>query len=179
LQDVPPSISQLRQELDQITGLQFPTSYAQALSQLSQNLGRPIRIVPTDMQHLKTFTCFAFALGLARIQRYQDLVRAHLDGALVNSAFVSTLLNGNEIHEINFGALSCDNVVFYFSSGTLMHAGLIISPDGLVRSKWGGNEIHDHGIWDVPASYGDEVRVFEAPEADRVLELLEQHIAAL
>lgn len=38
----------------------------------------------------------------------------------------------------------------------------------------GGDEIIEHGLWEIPASYGDEYKVAIAPGAVRTLELLKE-----
>jgi hypothetical protein len=44
-------------------------------------------------------------------------------------------------------------VVLYFADGVLRHAGIVEDASTLqtIRSKWGGNEVHRHKLWEDPA----------------------------
>ncbi len=59
------------------------------------------------------------------------------------------------------------DILIYYRNGNPEHAGKW--KDNRVVSKWGSGPTHiwDHNVYEVPESYGDEVRVFE-PEHDAV-----------
>jgi hypothetical protein len=39
----------------------------------------------------------------------------------------------------------------------------MVEKDGLLMSKWGGNELIEDGVWEVPTYYGDEYKVLSRP----------------
>ncbi|MGO8914341.1 MAG: hypothetical protein ACLQJR_00370 [Stellaceae bacterium] len=59
------------------------------------------------------------------------------------------------------------DILIYYRNGAPEHAGILTS--NRVISKWGSGPTHiwEHGIYEVPESYGDEVRVFR-PRRDTV-----------
>ena len=60
------------------------------------------------------------------------------------------------------------DVVLYFLKEAVTHAAVVGSKQ-IYRSKWGGNEVHQHGLWEVPAQYGDRIRFYRAPDAPTIL----------
>ncbi|MGE5304967.1 MAG: hypothetical protein ACM3TN_16775 [Alphaproteobacteria bacterium] len=57
-------------------------------------------------------------------------------------------------------------IIVYFKEGTAKHVGRV--KEGRVISKWGKNPIYEHGITEVPASYGDEYEFFKQPSVSYV-----------
>jgi hypothetical protein len=155
-----------------------PTSGGQYCTPIGGHVPTPIdiHIIPVDPQLLKTFNCFAYALGIADTPRYQALVQAHSNSALANSVFVSTLVADGELHEVGPREAQAGNIVLYLARGVVQHAGVIVSKEKRLRSKWGPSEFYEHGLWEVPASYGDEVKLFETADQERIFDLLESHI---
>jgi hypothetical protein len=70
--------------------------------------------------------------------------------AIVNSVYVRELLDKRDLLEVDPDAVQPNDVVLYFSEGELKHAGRVtsVASEFIIRSKWGGNEVHDHGIWE-------------------------------
>jgi hypothetical protein len=60
----------------------------------------------------------------------------------------------------------------------LRHAGIVenASAESTIRSKWGGNEVHRHKLWEVPACHGDHVRFLRAPGPQGVLARLKAEL---
>ena len=67
---------------------------------------------------------------------------------------------------------------WYFAGDQLRHAGIVEndSAEPTIRSKWGGNEVHRHKLWEVPACHGDRVRFFRAPDPQALLGLLKAEL---
>src|SRR5262249_58672219 len=61
-------------------------------------------------------------------------------------------------------------LVFYFKSMTWCHAGRLVSADR-VNSQWGVFPAYEHGMWEVPLSYGDEIRCYQMPAEREVVRL--------
>jgi hypothetical protein len=166
--------NELRQALDSLTSIAQPPLYAAALERLRAQFSHEIRIIPEDWGRLRTFNCYAFSLGVVNDARYEKLVAEYRNSALVNSEFVTGILESRELRELTAASSAqAGDVIVYFLGGRVKHAGRFFFNNRVIRSKWGPNEIHEHGLWEVPASYGDEIRAFTAPGPDRVLDLLE------
>jgi hypothetical protein len=67
------------------------------------------------------------------------------------------------------------DAVLYFSLEWVRHAGTVemVSPALIVRSKWGGNEVHRHKLWQLPAMHGDRVKFFRSPDRELIFARLE------
>ncbi len=51
------------------------------------------------------------------------------------------------------------DLVFYFDDGRFRHAGMLTA-GGRVVSKWGTGQLYEHGLYEVPDNYGDDLRYF-------------------
>ena len=69
--------------------------------------------------------------------------------------------------EIDLHEAKANDMVVYFDNGKVTHAATL-GDKGMFRSKWGGNEVHEHRLWEVPASYGNVVRSFRRPPSEAV-----------
>jgi hypothetical protein len=110
---------------------------------------------------------------------FQALVRERANTALANSSFVSYLIERGEMRIVASQSYSPENIVIYFKDGRPTHSARVLEKDGLLISKWGGDEIIEHGLWEVPTIYGDEYKVAIAPDPARILELLEDWLPSL
>jgi hypothetical protein len=166
----------LREALDRIMLLRYPAEFKLAFDEVQQQHGHAVRMVAADRNWLETFNCYASALGIVEYPRYQALVRVHKKSALTNSAFVSELLLHDELREIGVSAAKAGTIVLYFADDIVTHGGVIISGNGRIRSKWGPSELYEHDLWEIPGSYGDRVKFFAAPDPERIIDLLEEHV---
>ena len=90
-------------------------------------------------------------------------------------SFVSDMLKRGEFVEVPVADAQPNDIILYFSGEVLKHAGQLhsVSPHTIVRSKWGGDEVHEHPLWELPAEHGDSVRCFKRPDPALVLARLE------
>jgi hypothetical protein len=107
--------------------------------------------------------------------RYERLVDQTNNSVLMNSGFIMERLDRGESIEIDAAEAQPNDIVVYFAGDQLKHAGRIIAVSGklTIRSKWGGNEVHEHELWEVPLEHGDEVRFFRPPDPKALLDRLE------
>ena len=117
--------------------------------------------------------------GLDQHRRYHELVMKYGTRAVPSSTFVSGLIQDRVLHPIAEHDVAPSSLAMYYDAGSLKHAGVVISPDRRVRSKWGGNELFEHPVMEVPAPYGDEVRYFLPPSEANVQEILRRLIREL
>ena len=61
------------------------------------------------------------------------------------------------------------SLVVYLESGRVRHIGRLRAVD-LVESKWGVGHLYRHGLFEVPASYGTEVRHFAPISRDQTID---------
>jgi len=149
--------------------------YRARLEQLRAQYSHSIRILDDGSGQMDRFNCFAYAFGVWPSSRYDHLYVTTQASALMNSAFVSEMLSGDQLDEIHQRDVRPGDLILYFSAGALKHAGRIVSASSglIIHSKWGGNEVHEHALWEVSAEYGDIVRFCRRPDPGTILARLE------
>jgi|SRR5262245_14724740 len=61
-------------------------------------------------------------------------------------------------------------LVFYFRSALWSHAGRFVR-FGVITSKWGMFPAYEHGMWEIPLSYGDQICCYQMPGEREVVRL--------
>lgn len=166
----------LRKDLDAVMAIRYPGQFAAAWDDLMKRGSYRLRIVDKN----SSFNCHAYATGIAQMPAFQALARDRANTALANSSFVSYLIERGEMRVVASQSYNPDNIVIYFNGDRPTHSARVLEKDGLLISKWGGDEIIEHEIWEVPTIYGDVYKVAITPDPVRTLELLEDwlpHIA--
>jgi hypothetical protein len=85
-------------------------------------------------------------------------------------AFFEWLLENHMLHEIKEADAQDADLIMYFDNGQWRHVGLC-KRDGRVESKWGLGLLYEHGPWEVPNNYGNEIRFFRSIPPDEAIEL--------
>jgi hypothetical protein len=160
---------ELRKDIDAVMAIRYPGQFAAAWDDLMKMGGHRLRIVDKD----PSFNCHAYATGISPMPAFRDLVRDRANTALANGDFVSYLIKRGGIRIVAGQSYNPENIVIYFKGGRPTHSARVLEKDGLLISKWGGDEIIEHGVWEVPTIYGDEYKVAIAPDPAHTLELLE------
>jgi len=111
--------------------------------------------------------CFVHAFELVGSQAYNLISDADAGGGrnvfFAGSAFARYLIETGTLVEIAADeTLSGDIVIYLDDDGAPSHAGKIASADKRTKSKWGGGLFLEHGLWEVPESYGNTVRFYHA-----------------
>lgn len=112
--------------------------------------------VPTEPSTIK-FTCFQYAFELTDPPPVIVYIATVWPDVYPSPKFVHYLIE-QHLTEAGTGELSDGDVVVYFASGAAKHAGRVRG--GRVVSKWGTGHLWSHGLYEVPAKYGSEVRFF-------------------
>jgi len=167
----PESNSELRCHLKKITS-QSPDNWERLISELTSTHPHSIRCLPHE--HREPYTCFESAFELADSHAYRKIAESFADWGgsdadnapsifFVNFRFVDFLIGCGVLVEINKGELTVSDVVVYLDDeDTPQHAGKIAPQEGLIKSKWGGGLFLEHGLWEVPESYGNTARFFRS-----------------
>lgn len=126
---------------------------------------RAIRSV--DLNNVRTwrFNCHAFTFGLWKHELFWQLRESHPkawpDGTFVIDHLLPQM-SAVAPRDWREGA-----VVLYYEGDRLKHSGL--RQGRLVHSKWGDCHTWEHGLLEVPLSYGQRVLYYEAPTAQLVI----------
>jgi hypothetical protein len=158
----------LRDKLDEASSIRLPQVYIETLERLRREFSHSILILPDGSDRITRFNCFAYGLGLWQHDDYIRRVNAANNSAIVNSLFVRAILDDGTLREIDAAEATSGDVLLYFHEEAVTHAA-VVGENQTCRSKWGGNEVHQHGLWEVPAQYGDQVRCYRAPDPSTIL----------
>jgi hypothetical protein len=160
----------LRRELDSASGLKVVAEYRTRLEKLRSKYGHKIATLEDGAAEIARFNCFAYALRVWDDPVYRQFVEEWQSSSLINSELVSEMLSNGDFAEVPEAKVQPNDVVLYFAGEQLCHAGIVeeASSPLIVRSKWGGNEVHRHKLWEVPACHGDRVRFFRLPDRETI-----------
>lgn len=122
----------------------------------------PHTIVPFQSLHdLFTFTCLVHALGFTSQKQYLAIAGLRGGKVFAGKAFASWLLRSESLTEVNPSDAVIGSLVMYFDGdGEFIHVGLS-KLNSRVESKWGQLGLYEHGLFEVPANYGDTVRYYK------------------
>lgn len=148
----------------QYTGLAVGEQLAavQTLAEMCPHGIRAIRTVDLDDVRSWRFNCHAFTFGLWQRDAFWALQDTHPD-AWPDGSFVAHYLLP-VMSSVPPGEMLDEVVTLYYEGDQLKHSGL--QRGGRVRSKWGDCHTWEHGLFEVPASYGERVAHYVVPDAD-------------
>lgn len=157
----------LRRELDEATKTRFPEVYRETIERLRGQYNHSISILPDGKGRTTRFNCFAYGLGVWEHPDFIAKVDEAANSAIITSQIVRAMIDDGTLKAVVAKARVGD-VVVYFHKDYVTHVA-VVGEDGVFRSKWGGDEVHAHALWEIPAQYGDRVRYYHAPQPEVVL----------
>jgi hypothetical protein len=165
---------QLRRELDTASRMTVVNEYNAKLAALKVDPGHSITVLPDGRGRISRFNCFAYAFGVWSHPDFIALVDQADDSAIMDSAFVCWMIEDGLLTEVQSQDVRTGDIAIYRSNSAITHAALIVAKEEpmALHSKWGGNEVHRHGLWEIMASYGNEVRFFRPLESGIILKRL-------
>lgn len=161
--------AELRACIDTVMAIEHPDSFKAAWAELMALGGHRLRIAGED----KTFNCHAHALGIGEMPAFRERFYDGGCKVLAKGDFVAGLIDSGELRAIEGQSYVPGNIVIYFRDGKPTHSARVVEKDGLLLSKWGGNELLEHALWEVPTYYGNAYKVFPAPDPERSWKLLQ------
>ena len=162
------SNSDLRRCLQEITDMaagrsMSPDQLEKEILRLASTHPHLIRRLRED--EAKGYRCFVYAFELVDSLKYHAIADA--DMALgwgiffAGTEFARFLIEHGTSEEINESEIRPDDVVVYLDGeSTPKHAGKIAPQEGRIKSQWGGGIFLEHGLSEVPESYGNAVKFY-------------------
>jgi hypothetical protein len=149
----------LRQRLEEMTHVDDVSRHPVLLAALTRE--RPNTVALLDSAHpIRRYTCLMHVFDFAEKPEYAAIATHGLGRIYAAGAFAHWLLDRGLLVEVTHTDVREGDLVFYFSDdGRFKHAGLC-QTKGRVMSKWGIGHLYEHGVFEVPDSYGDKVRLF-------------------
>ncbi len=164
-------MTQLRRELDKLTNIpdiayELVDEQVQKVEQLKLLYPHDIELHELASKTASHHNCYMYALGIT----FNDILTWYQSGGTPNSIFVRGLIENGTLEPIGDPSAVTDGaILIYFGDSEIpVHAG--IKSDNKVISKWGCGYTHTwrHQELEVPASYGNSVRVFRHPDQEPV-----------
>jgi hypothetical protein len=155
-----PSADALRAALDVPEGTLIG-SHTRLLEQRTRTLPHTVKL----MSNPKGGTCVAYAFELNDNPIYEAIREDFNREIFAGRRFVERMIR-ERLREISQPAVG--SLVLYFSESDWKHIGTVTGSDR-INSQWGTYPIYEHDVYEVPASYGDQVRFFEKPSPERAL----------
>jgi hypothetical protein len=85
---------------------------------------------------------------------------------------VNKLLDDRELARIAPHQAAAGDSVLYFAEGRLKHAAVLALENGRLTSKWGPGEMFEHGLLEVPLSYGEPIVYCQRPDPTAIVPAL-------
>jgi hypothetical protein len=146
----------LREELQRLTEEQDVHNHGSLLQRLSEKFPNSIRI-ETSHSPIKRYTCLMHVLEFTEDTSYIAIAEFGLRQTYAGRDFAHWMFDQGHLEVVHSFGKRPNDFVFYFTDDVFRHVGILTANDR-VLSKWGLGQLYNHGLWDVPASYGNEVR---------------------
>ncbi len=159
----------LRERLHAITEQLPPEAHAGSIEGLRAEIGHSIAPQPSQHDPAR-YTCAVHAFHLTEEPGYVQVASFGLGTTYAGPDFIAFLLKNSLLEPREQTALSTGDLVLYFDEGTFKHIGRLIEPSRAL-SKWGTGGLYEHGLWEVPSTYGNELRFFVGPSEEASYEL--------
>jgi hypothetical protein len=155
---------ELRKRLAEITTGRSAEDWPDMIGALRREFSHAISELNLDIaQH---FNCFAYALGLHNSPAYFTIASSTEEpNVFANTPFVAWLLQHRGLTPAS-RHVAGEKLAIYFDQQSPTHAGRVHGER--VTSKWGTGKFFEHGIWEVPADYGDHIEFFLTPELQSI-----------
>jgi hypothetical protein len=118
------------------------------------------------MQSHCSIRCLMHVFDFVEKPEYAAIAIHGLGRIYAASAFAHWLLDNGLLVEVTPADVREGDLVSYFGDDRrFKHAGLSRT-NGRVTSKWGIGHLYEHGVFEVPESYGTKVRFFRKVSYD-------------
>lgn len=158
-------MSDLRSELFKITENGKPESHQSLIENLKLRYAHSIILMKSEIS-IDRYTCILFVFNISFDEEYIALAQKCPNTIFANTDFLRFLINHNYLIESNDNQKG--NLIVYFEKDAIKHIGKIVNRD-LVISKWGTGHLYQHNTFEVPESYGREVKYFLPLKREEVL----------
>ena len=127
-------------------------------------------VVMESEYRIERYTCGVHAFHLVEHPTYMEIASFGLGRTFAGSEFINYLIGNRLLIPRDQLSVVQSDLIFYFDNGVFRPVGRIKTPDRVV-SKWGTGYLYEHGVWEIPSNYGDEVRCFVGPDEDLSFDL--------
>ena len=161
----------LRELLQQITHEANVTTHAPRIEEARAQYGHAIAVLTAEDDN-RRYNCVMYALGIEIDREYFAMSTCCPEQVHASTEFLQFLYDEGDLIERQDCVPGC--LVVYSREARFRHIGKAVE-GGRVRSKWGIGHLYEHGLFEVPDSYGTEVRFFEPLDRETVLDAFYHH----
>lgn len=152
---------EFRQKLQEMTQELDVSKHPALLIGLSKTYPNSILILPSA-HPIDRYTCLVHAFDFTEKKEYLEIATCGSGRIFASPAFALWLLQHNFLDELTQNEDSKGAIILYMDGKNIRHAGLVTRVDRVI-SKWGIGHLYEHEVFEVPESYGTEVRFFKKP----------------
>jgi hypothetical protein len=143
------------------------------ISKLRLTTKHSIVIVESEYP-IERYTCAMHAFHLVENPIYIEIASFGEGHIFAGHNFINFLLGNRLLAPRDQTSILPDDLILYFDNSVYQHIGRM-KTNCRVQSKWGTSHLFEHGVWEVPPNYGDEVRYFVGPDKDASFALFIQY----
>jgi len=162
----------LRQRLQEMTDVQDVSQHPMLLECISRDYPNSIRIVESE-HPIDRYTCVMHVFDFTEKPEYLAIADYGFGRVFAGADFARWLIANGHLVEVPSANAQTGDLVAFFKEGKFKHVGLL-QPNGRVVSKWGIGHLYDHGLLEVPESYGSEIRFFKGLSYDEAYDRFAQ-----
>ncbi|MDD4980938.1 MAG: hypothetical protein PHC54_06715 [Candidatus Omnitrophica bacterium] len=129
---------------------------ARLLNTYKHSISLKIEAVPNNPSTFQ-YTCHMYSLDLVNSSEVEKIASRYKD-IFPSAEFIIFLIQRNILKEKTWDERANGDIIIYFDQDKPVHSGKIYL--NKIVSKWGLANLWEHDIFEVPISYGNEVRVF-------------------
>jgi hypothetical protein len=159
----------MRTRLSEITnGVLDVAQHQELIRQLRSDYPHSIDVIPSFLDEpLEDYNCVMYALDLvARL----DMPCRPFGQFYADTKFLTALISVCLTPAVE----AVGNIVVWSESGVVKHTGLVVA-ENRATSKWGCGNLYEHGLLEVPHSYGAELTYFEPIAGETSVDLLRRY----
>lgn len=128
------------------------------LQQLTVAWPNSIRLLPSP-HPIHRYTCLMHVFDFAEKSNYIAIATYPGVNVFADAEFAQWLIDKGHLTETSEAQAMPGDLVMYFNGCDFKHVG-ILQAGTRVISKWGEGHLYEHALWEVPESYGTNVRYF-------------------
>jgi hypothetical protein len=164
----------LREKLEDVFEAQNWSEYLVLLAEVAREFPNNIMLLDSPYQ-VERYTCVVHVLEFTENPAFLAIAERGFSVVIAGPNFLHWLIDKRLLIEMaETEAREGDLILYFDPSGRIKHAGLIRG-NGRVESKWGRGGLFQHDIFEVPASYGTNVKYFRRVPLEQALEYFKSY----
>jgi len=164
----------LRGKLEEVFEARDWSEYLALLAAATRDFPNGIALLDSPYP-IERYTCVVHVFEFTEKLEFVAIASRGFNVIIAGPKFVQWLLEKGLLTEVGEAeAREGDMIIYFDEESQIKHAGLRRG-NGRVESKWGKGGLFQHGLFEVPASYGTTVRFFRRVPWEEALEYFKRY----